>query len=114
VLWALAVGQSACTSLRPVDPSGDGAPVAAIEAGDRISIVDVHGATTELVVTSLGAHFIEGSGVSGAPIRLAMSDVAEIRVRRSAPGKTAGLAAGLGLLLFMGGLSGPGALGAMQ
>ena len=114
VLWALAVGQSACTSVRPVDPSGDGASVAAIEAGDRISVVDVHGATTELVVTSVGADFIEGSGVGDTPTRFATSDLKEIRVRRSAPGKTAGLAAALSLLLFVGGLSGMGTMGAMQ
>src|SRR5688500_2072812 len=95
VLCALAVGQSACTSMRPVDPTG--VSVAAIEAGDRISVVDVRGATTELVVTSIGADFIEGSGVGDTLTRLATSDVKEIRVRRSAPGKTAGLAAGFGL-----------------
>ena len=114
VLWALAVGQSACTSLRPVDTSGDGLAVAALEAGDRISVVDVRGATTELVVTSIGADFIEGSGGGDTLTRLATSDVKEIRVRRSAPGKTAGLAAGLSLLLFVGGLSGAGTMGGMQ
>jgi hypothetical protein len=114
VLSALAVGQSACTSLRPVDPSGDGVSVAAIEAGDRISVVDVRGATTELVVTSVGPGFVEGQGLGDTPTRLAMSDVKQIRVRRGAPGKTAGLAAGLGFLLFIGGLSGAGTMGAMQ
>ena len=114
LLWALAVGQSACTSLRPVGPSGDGVSIAAIEAGDRISVVDVRGATMELVVTSIGADFIEGSGVGDTLTRLATSDIREIRVRRSAPGRTAGLAAGLGLLLFVGGLSGMGTMGAMQ
>ena len=114
VLCALAVGQSACTSLRPVDASGGGLTVAAIEAGDRISVVDVHGATTELVVTSVGADFIEGLGVCDTPTRFATSDLEEIRVRRGAPGKTAGLAAGLSLLLFVQGLSGMGPVGAMQ
>jgi hypothetical protein len=114
VLWALAAGQSACTSLRPLDPSGDGVSVAALEAGDRISVVDVRGATVELVVTSIGADFIEGSGVGDTLTRLATSDVKQIRVRRSAPGKTAGLAAGFGLLLFMGGLSEAGTMGAMH
>ena len=114
VLWALAVGQPACTSLRPMDLSDDGVSVAALEAGDRISVVDVRGATADLVVTRIGADFIEGSGGGDTLTRLATSDVKEIRVRRSAPGKTAGLAAGLSLLLFVGGLSGAGTMGAMQ
>jgi hypothetical protein len=114
VLWALAVGQSGCTSMRPVDTAGGGVSVESIEAGDRISVVDVHGASTELVVTSVGAGFIEGLSLGDTPTRVPMSDVKEVLVRRGAPGKTAGLAAALSFLLFTGGLSGAGTMGAMQ
>jgi hypothetical protein len=114
VLGALAVGQWACTSMRPVDASAGVASAETIEVGDRISIVDTHGATTELVVTAVGTDFIEGMAAGDTLVRVASADLKEIRVRRNAPGKTAGLVAVLSLLLFVEGLSAAGTMGVMQ
>lgn len=114
VLGALAVGQSACTSMRPVGSSDEGALAEALSVGDRICVVDTRGATTELVVTAIGTDFIEGMAAGGALVRVASADVTEMRVRRKAPGKTAALAAGLSLLLFVQGFSAAGTMAVMQ
>lgn len=114
VLWALAVGQSGCTSMRPVGSSGDGTSVEALSVGDRVSLVDTRGVTTELVVTAIGPDFIEGMAAGGTLARVASADVTEMRVRLKAPGKTAVLAAGLSLLLFVQGLSAAGTMAVMQ
>jgi hypothetical protein len=113
VLWALAVGQLACTSMRAVG-SGDALSVEAIEIGDRISVVDSRGDTTALVVTDIGPDYIEGTTAGETLTRFSAADMSEVGVRRKAPGKTAGLAATLSLLLFVGGLSEMGSMGAMQ
>ena len=109
VLWALAAGQLACTSLRAAG-SGDATSVEAIEVGDRISVVDSGGDTTELVVTGVGPDFIEGTTAGDTLIRLEGAALSESRVRRNAPAKTAGLVAGLSLLLFVEGLSEAGVM----
>jgi hypothetical protein len=113
VLWVLAVGQLACTSMRAVG-SGDAIAVEAIAVGDRINVVDSRGATTAFVVTDVGPDFIEGTTAVGTLARFSAADLSAISVRRNAPGKTAGLAAGLTLLLFVGGLSEAGTMGAMH
>lgn len=97
----LAFGQTACTSMVPIEATNAAAMLAAIEAGDRVSIVDVHGATTELEVTAVGGDFIEGLADNGAPVRIAAAEAQEIRERRAAVGKTIALGAGLGFLLFV-------------
>jgi hypothetical protein len=114
VLGVLALGQLACTSMRPVGSSAGVSPAETIEVGDRVSIVDTNGAATELVVTAVGTDFIEGTVGGDTLTRVASADLKAMRVRRNAPGKTAGLVAGLSLLLFVGGLSGAGTMGAMQ
>lgn len=105
VEWAaaglLAFGQSACTSMVPIESTDAEAMLAAIEAGDRVSVVDVHGATTELEVTAVGGDFIEGLADNDAPVRIAAAEVQAIRERRVAVGKTIALGAGLGFLLFV-------------
>jgi hypothetical protein len=102
--WVL--GQAACMTMRPVEPAADGAVPAAIEASDRISILDTRGNTTELVVTTVGRDFIEGMAEGDLPVRIAAADVAEIRVRRLGAGKTIGLGVGVAFALFLDALSG--------
>ena len=102
----LVLGQAACMTMRPVEPAGDGAVPAAIEAGDRISILDTRGNTTELTVTTVGPDFIEGTAEGDLAMRIAAADVAELRVRRVGKGKTIGLGVGVALALFVDALSG--------
>jgi hypothetical protein len=94
-------GQSGCTSLVPLDAK-DGQLLAAIEAGDRLSVLDSRGVTTELVVTAVGEDFIEGMGERDHPVRIAAAEMREVHERNRAPGKTIGLGMGVGFLLFMG------------
>ena len=101
VVLGLVFGQSACTSMVPLDAK-DGQLLAAVEAGHRLSVLDSRGVTTELVVTAVGEDFIEGMGESGQPVRIAAAEMREVHERQRAPGKTIGLGMGLGFLLFMG------------
>jgi hypothetical protein len=114
VLPVVAIGQWACTSMLPLEAADAGALLAAIEAGDRLSVFHSHGVTTDFVVTAVGAGFIEGTVGGGGTVRIAAAEIEEIREQKFAPGKTAALAAGLSLLLFGQGLSAAGTMGAMQ
>jgi hypothetical protein len=95
------LGQAACTSLVPLDAQR-GQLLAAVEVGDRLSVLNARGEVTELVVTSVDEEFIEGMGESDQPVRIAAEEVLEVRERKPAPGKTIGLGVGIGFLLFMG------------
>jgi hypothetical protein len=97
----LVVSQSACTSLVPLDAADAAGILAAIDAGDRLSVLDSQGATTELEVTAVGADFVEGRSANGEPVRIAAAEMHEIRERRNAPGKAIALGAGVTMLLFM-------------
>ena len=102
---SLVLGQAACMTMRPVEPGGDGTVPAAIEAGDRISILDTRGNTTELTVTAVGRDFIEGTTVGDLSMRIAAADVVEIRARQVGVGKSVGLGVGVAFALFVGALS---------
>jgi hypothetical protein len=111
VVLGLVFGPSACTSLVPLDTTDVAALLAAIEPGDRLSVVDATGATTELVVTAVGADFIEGTTGSAQPVRVAAAEMQEVRQQRRALGETIGLGASVTLLLFMQGASEGGSVG---
>ena len=96
VVGWLAFCQSACTTLLPADAEG---VFAAVEGGDRLKVLDSNGVTTDLVVETVGADFIAGTGEDGQPVRIAAAQVAQIR--RLAPGKTIALGAGAAFLSFM-------------
>jgi len=100
-VWLLVCAQSACTSMFPIEAIDAAAMLEGVEAGDRVSVLDSHGATTELEVTAVGADFIEGLAENGVPVRIAAAEVREIRERRIALGKTIALGAGIGFLLFV-------------
>jgi hypothetical protein len=100
VVVGLTFGQAACTSLVPLDVA-DGQVLAVVEAGDRLSVLDSRGVTTELVVTAVGEDFIEGMGDSDQPVRIAAADMREVHERERALGKTIALGMGIGFLLFM-------------
>lgn len=108
---ALAFGQSACTTMSPVETGREGAAPAGIEPGDRISVVDTRGELVELDVTAVGPDFIEGSAGDGEPLRIAAGEIRELRKARAAPGKTAALSLAVALGLFVHALSN-GAVGA--
>ena len=100
VVVGLTFGHAACTSLVPLDVA-DGQVLAAVEAGDRLSVLDSRGVTTELVVTAVGEDFIEGMGESDRPVRIAAADMREVHEHERALGKTIALGMGIGFLLFM-------------
>ena len=100
VAVGLMFGQAACTSLVPLEVA-DGQVLAAVEAGDRLSVMDSRGVTTELVVTAVGEDFIEGMGESDQPVRIATAEMREVHERERALGKTIALGAGIGFLLFV-------------
>ena|SRR5688572_20374867 len=102
VVAVLAAGQSACTRMYPVELAGVGALPAALEVGDRISVLDSSGTTTDLVVTSVGLDFVEGTAGGDRPVRIAAAEMQEVHESKRAAGKTIGLGMGIGFLLFMG------------
>jgi hypothetical protein len=91
--------------MRPVVLAGEGDLPPAIEAGDRISVLNTGGTTTELTVTTVGHDFIEGTAEGDVPVRIAEADIEAIRARRVGTGKTIGLGVGVALALFVGALS---------
>ncbi len=101
----LVLDQAACMTMRPVEVAEHGAVPAAIEAGDRVRIVDTSGHTTELTVTAVGDGFIEGTGDGDLPVRIATAEVEDIRARRVGVGKSIGLGVGVALALFVAALS---------
>jgi hypothetical protein len=107
VVGALAFGQS-CTSMQPLEAADAEALLAAIEAGDRLSILDSNGVTTDLVVTAVGAGFVEGTAGGGRAVRIAAAEMKEVREQKFAPGKTIALGAGVGFLVFMQSVSAAG------
>lgn len=111
VVAVLAFGQSACTSMVPLEAADTSAVLASIEAGDRLSVLDRHGVTTDLVVMAVGADFVEGRAGGDQTVRIAAAEVQEIREQRLAPGKTIALGAGVGVLLFMQAASTWGSIG---
>ena len=56
VVLGLVFGQSACTSMVPLDAK-DGQLLAAVEAGHRLSVLDSRGVTTELMGTATAAGY---------------------------------------------------------
>ncbi len=107
----LAFGQSACTSMVPLKAADASALLAAIEPGDRLSVLDSSGVTTDLVVTEVGADFVEGRVGGDQTVRIAAAEAKEIREQRMAPGKTIALGAGISVLLFMQAASTWGSIG---
>jgi len=101
VLGVLAFCQWACTSMVPIGVTDTEALLAAIEAGDRLSVLDSQGVTTALLVTAVGVDFIEGTGEGEQPVRIVAAEIDEVRERKFALGKAIGLGAGVGMLLFM-------------
>ena len=94
-----AAGPSGCTTMRLV-PHEQGLPLPpAIEVGDRISVLDSAGLSTDFEVTVIGSDFVEGKTKSDQPVRVALADMHEVRERRVAWGKTVLLAVGLNILL---------------
>jgi hypothetical protein len=89
--WVL----SGCTSMRLVEDTGSPAPYAALRVGDDIRVRDTAGVSTDLEVTMIGSDFIEGTNKKDQVVRVALTDVRELRQRRVAWGKTAGLALGV-------------------
>jgi hypothetical protein len=101
--WAFAVCavlvQHGCMSMQPVVTTGSDVPLA-VEVGDRLRILDKQGTTTELVVTTVGGDFFEGTAAEGRVVRVAAADVQQLHERRLAIGKTIALAAGIGALVI--------------
>jgi hypothetical protein len=108
---ALALGQSACTTMSLVETGRDGAVPAGIAPGDRISVLDTRGELVGLRVTAVGTDFIEGRAGGDATLRIRAADIRELRKQRTAPGKTAALGVGVALGLFVQALEN-GAVGA--
>jgi hypothetical protein len=97
----LAFCQPACTSLVPLEAADVETLLAAIEVGNRLSVVDSSGATTKIDVTAVGPDFIEGVSNDRKLVRIAAGEVREVREQRVVPGKTIALGAGVGFFLFM-------------
>jgi hypothetical protein len=101
----VAFNLTACVTTRRVELSNGGTLPATIEIGDRVSVVDAAGSTTDLAVTVVESGFLEGTADDGRPVRFAVADIRELRERDRAPGKSVALGVGIGIGLFVHALS---------
>jgi hypothetical protein len=101
VVWLmLAVASvSGCTSMRLVESTDGAALPSAIEIGDRVRVLDGAGLSTDFEVTAIGSDFVEGRMKNDQVVRIAFTDLREVRERRPAWGKTALLGAGVGYIV---------------
>jgi hypothetical protein len=101
------IGQG-CTTWQPLPPASE--PLARIDVGQRLRLVETDGAHSDIHVTAVEAGFIEGSADDGSTVRFAIDEVDDIQRRERSPGKTGGLVAGLivGGLVLRAGIIGAG------
>jgi hypothetical protein len=83
-----------CTTLETVERGAVPTVLAELKAGDRIA-VRIAESWQDFAVVSIGDASVRLERRSGEPVTLGREDMSDIRVYRSAPGKTAALAAGI-------------------
>jgi len=81
--------------MRVVAPGDVQAELDGLRTGDRIAVRDADAWHEDLTVVRVSRSSIEAANGRAEPLTFARSEIAEIKVRVSAPGKTAGLAAGI-------------------
>jgi len=88
-----------CTTLHPVETNPLSVS-AEIEAGDHIDVMTTSGQRHEIVVIGVSNLVIEGEAESGEVVAIRYDDIVALQVRRIAPGRTAGLAAGIAAIIL--------------
>ena len=88
-----------CTTLQVVEPTVLSAS-AEIEAGDRIEILSSSGEVYELTVISVSEMGILGESTQDREMLVSYENMAELQVRRIAPGRSIGLAAGIAAVIL--------------
>ena len=84
-----------CTTMHAVAPAAFEATLGGLKRGDQIAVRTVAGWQEKLTVLSVTDSSIQAEMPGGERVGFGRSEVAEIQVRVRAPGKTAGLAAGI-------------------
>lgn len=97
----LAVGGIGCTSLRPLAYANAQGLAKEIKPHARLRIITVDGKKHHLRVTGVAGDAISGTErSSGRDSQIPLDKIKEIDRRVPAPGKTVGLAVGLGVLSY--------------
>ena len=84
-----------CTSMQLVPPAAGAALPADVGVGERIRVLDRSGASIDMKVTAIGTDYVEGRTRDDRAMRIAFTDVREVRERRPAPGRTVLLTLGV-------------------
>jgi len=92
--------------MRIVAPGDVQTELDGLKAGDRIAVRDADAWQEDLTVVRVTGSSIQADNARGAHLTFARSEIAEIKVRVGAPGKTAGLAAGIFLGVLGSGVPG--------
>jgi len=92
--------------MRIVPPSDVQAVVDSLQAGDAIAVRDGDVWKESLIVVGVTPSSIQAETPGGERLTFARSEIAGIKVRVSAPGKTAGLAVGVFLGVLGSGIPG--------
>jgi hypothetical protein len=96
-----------CSTMRTVAPGDLQAALGRLQAGDSIAVRAADTWHENLTVAGVTDANIQAKNISsGEPVTFGRADVAEIKVRIRAPGKTVGLAAGIFFAVLGSGIPG--------
>jgi hypothetical protein len=95
VLLLTVVSMCGCTTMRVVAPADLQASLGRLHAGDRIAVRTADAWQENLRVAGVSDANIQAETRSGEHVTFAKDEIAELQVRKRAPGKTAALAAGI-------------------
>jgi hypothetical protein len=100
--WLLAalIACGGCSTFTVIDTSVSEDVAAQLNAGRRVRVLDSAGARRTLKVDEVARDHLLAHDAAGADVRVDFADVKRLERRDFAPGKTAGLIAGLVLLVY--------------
>ena len=97
-LLTMLIGCGGCSTFTAIDTSPPEGVAAQLTAGRRVRVIDSAGERRTLKVDEVAADHLLAHDGAGADVRVDFADVQRLERRDFAPGKTAGLIAGLVLL----------------
>jgi len=106
ILLLTVISMCGCTTLRIVAPGDVQAELDRLQTGDRIAVRDADAWQEDLTVVRVTGSSMQVDNARGEQLTFVRSEITEIKVRVSAPGKTAGLAAGIFLGVLGSGIPG--------
>jgi len=106
VLLLVVTTLSGCTTTRTISSYDLPAALQALQIGDRIAVLTADTWQEDLTVVGVADSGIDAETIWGERLTFPISQIAGIRVRASAPGKTASLAAGIFFAVLGSGIPG--------